>query len=76
MGPSNALTASLLERTGAGTINPPTDLTVPQLASIREATDIPLDIYVESPDNFGGFLRHYEVCIPQKIKSCSPVYVS
>jgi hypothetical protein len=73
MGPSNALTASLLERTGAGTINPPTDLTVPQLASIREATDIPLDIYVESPDNFGGFLRHYEV--PQMIKSCSPVYV-
>ena len=73
MGPPNALTASLLERTGAGTINPPTDLTIPQLASIREATDVPLDIYVEAPDNFGGFVRHYEV--PQMVRSCSPMYI-
>ena len=73
MGPSNALTASLLERHGAGTLNPPTDLTVPQLAAIREATDAPLDVYVEAPDNFGGFVRHYEV--PGMIKSCSPMYV-
>ena len=34
---------------------------VPQLAAIREACDAPLDIYVEAPDNFGGFVRHYEV---------------
>jgi len=73
MGPPNALTAALLERTGAGTINPPTDLTVPQLAAIREASNVPLDIYVEAPDNFGGFVRHYEV--PQMVRSCSPMYV-
>ena len=73
MGPPNALTASLLEQKGAGTLNPPTDLTVPQLAAIRAATDVPLDIYVEAPDNFGGFVRHYEV--PQMVKSCSPMYI-
>jgi hypothetical protein len=73
MGPPNALAASLLEKNGAGTINPPTDLTVPQLASMRQAIDVPLDIYVESPDNFGGFVRSYEV--PQMIRSCSPMNV-
>ena len=73
MGPPNALSAALLEKTGAGTINPPTDLTVPQLAAIREATDVPMDIYVEAPDNFGGFVRSYEV--PQMVRSCSPMYI-
>ena len=73
MGPPNALTARLLENHGAGTLNPPTDLTVPQLAAIREAVDAPMDVYVEAPDNFGGFVRYYEV--PAMIKACSPMYV-
>lgn len=73
MGPPNAIAASLLEQHGAGTINPPTDLTVPQLGAIRDAVDVPLDVYVEAPDNFGGFVRFYEV--PAMVRALSPMYV-
>jgi hypothetical protein len=31
------------------------------LAAIRAAIDAPIDLYVEAPDNIGGFIRHYEV---------------
>ena len=34
---------------------------------------LPLDIYVEAPDDFGGFIRYYE--IPQLVRVASPVYV-
>jgi hypothetical protein len=43
------------------------------LASIRQAVTIPLDFYVESPDNFGGFIRHFE--IPEFIRVLAPLYV-
>jgi hypothetical protein len=35
--------------------------------------DLPLDIYVEAPDDFGGFVRHYEV--PEMIRVAAPMYV-
>lgn len=71
--PSNPATAKLLENLGAGTLNVATDLTLPQLAAIRQAVDIPLDIYIEAPDNTGGFVRHYEV--GEIVRCCAPVYV-
>jgi len=58
---------------GAGTYNVPTDLDLPKLAAIRAAVDIPLDIYVEVPDGFGGFIRHYE--IGEIVRLMAPVYV-
>ena len=73
MGPPNPATASLLEKLGASTLNPPTDLTVPQLSSIRSAVDVPLDVYVEAPDNFGGYVRHMEV--PAMVRALAPMYV-
>ena len=73
MGPPNPATARLLENLGASTLNPPTDLTVPQLSSIRSAVDVPLDVYVEAPDNFGGYVRHMEV--PAMVKALAPMYV-
>ncbi len=73
MGAANAASVRLVEKLGAGTYNPPTDLSLPQLAAIRAAISIPLDVYVEAPDNFGGFVRHYEV--PELIRVASPVYV-
>ncbi len=73
MGASNPISVKLLEELGAGTYNVPTDLTLPQMAAIRAAIDIPLDVYVEAPDDFGGFLRHYEV--PELIRVAAPVYV-
>lgn len=73
IGPSNPAHARVLEDLGATTLNPPTDLTVPQLAGLRRATSTPLDIYVEAPDNFGGFVRHFEV--PDMVRCCAPMYV-
>jgi len=58
---------------GAGTYNVPTDLTLPQLAAIRQAVSLPLDIYVEVPDDFGGFVRHCE--IPEMVRVAAPIYV-
>ncbi len=43
------------------------------LAAIRQHCDVPLDVYVEVPDGFGGFVRHYE--IPALIQAVAPVYV-
>ncbi len=73
MGAANPISVKLLEDLGAGTYNVPTDLTLPQLAAIRAAIDIPLDVYVEAPDDFGGFVRHYEV--PEMIRVAAPMYV-
>jgi hypothetical protein len=73
MGAANPLAIRLLEQLGAGTYNTPTDLSLPQLAAIRQVVDLPLDIYVEAPDDFGGFVRHYEV--PEMIRVAAPMYV-
>ena len=73
MGAANPISVKLLEDLGAGTYNVPTDLTLPQLAAIRAVVDLPLDIYVEAPDDFGGFVRHYEV--PEMIRVAAPMYV-
>ncbi len=73
MGAANPISVKLLQDLGAGTYNVPTDLTLPQLAAIRAAIDIPLDVYVEAPDDFGGFVRHYQV--PEMIRVAAPMYV-
>lgn len=73
MGSANPASLKLLERLGAGTLNVPTDLSLAQLAAIRQATVLPLDIYVEAPDDVGGFIRHYE--IPELIRVAAPVYI-
>jgi hypothetical protein len=70
---ANPSTARILEDLGANTLNLPTDLTLAQTAAIRAAVDIPLDIYVESPDNIGGFVRHYEVA--EIVRIAAPVYL-
>jgi hypothetical protein len=73
MAPCNPASAKLLEDLGATTINIPSDLTMPQIASIRAAIDAPIDFYVEAPDNIGGFIRHFE--IPEIIRVAAPVYL-
>jgi hypothetical protein len=70
---ANPSAARVVTRLGAGTLNLPTDLTVSQMAAIRAATDLPLDIYIESADEFGGFLRYNE--LPDIIRVASPVYL-
>jgi Collagenase and related proteases len=73
MGACNPVSIALMEKIGAGTFNVPTDLTLPRLSAIRQAVEMPLDIYVEAPDDFGGFVRHYE--IPEIVRVASPVYI-
>lgn len=70
---TNPVAVKILEDFGAGTFNVSSDLPLPLLASIRQAVSIPLDLYVETPDPFGGFIRHFEV--PEFIRVLSPVYV-
>lgn len=69
---ANAATARVFADLGADTLNLPTDLTVAQIAAIRSTTALPLDIYIEAPDNLGGFVRHYE--LPRVIEVAAPVY--
>jgi hypothetical protein len=70
---ANAAAVKAMEDLGADTYNVPTDLSLAQLAAIRAATYLPLDVYVEVPDDFGGFVRHYE--IPNLVRVASPVVV-
>ncbi|HZG16234.1 MAG TPA: U32 family peptidase [Candidatus Bathyarchaeia archaeon] len=73
MAQANPVSIRLMQEIGAGTYNVPTDLTLARLAAIRQAVDIPIDIYVEAPDDIGGFIRHYE--IPEIIRVAAPVYI-
>ncbi len=73
MAPCNPASARLLQDLGANTINIPSDLTIPQIAGIRQAIDAPIDFYIEAPDNIGGFIRYYE--IPEIIRVAAPVYL-
>lgn len=73
MGSANPAAIKLMEQLGANTYNVPTDLTLAQLAAIRAAVDIPLDIYVEAPDDIGGFVRLYEIA--EIVRVAAPVYI-
>lgn len=55
--PSNPLTMRLLVELGADTVNVPGDISLGELAEMRAATDVPIDLYVETPDAMGGVVR-------------------
>jgi Peptidase family U32 len=70
---ANPPAARALVRLGASTINLPTDLSLAQIAAIRAVVDCPLDVYVEAPDNVGGFVRLHE--LPELVRVAAPIYV-
>lgn len=70
---TNPVTAKLLVELGADTINVPSSLSIEKLYELRQAVDVPFDLYVETPDTLGGFVRYYEV--PEMIRVLSPVYL-
>lgn len=72
-GAGNPASAKLFESIGLDSFNPVRDLSIPMIASIREAINIPIDIHTENPKSTGGFIRHYEV--PEIIKVATPVYL-
>ncbi len=44
-----------------------------EIAAIRAAVDVPLDVYVECPDNLGGIVRYHE--LPDLVRVAAPVYL-
>lgn len=70
---ANPATARVLEDLGVSTINLPTDLALAQIAAIRAAVDVPLDVYVEGADDFGGTVRYYEV--PELVRTAAPIHL-
>jgi hypothetical protein len=70
---ANPATARVLVGLGANTLNVVTDLSPADVAAIRAAVDVPIDLYIEAPDDAGGFVRLYE--LPELIRVAAPVYV-
>jgi hypothetical protein len=70
---ANPATAMLYDRLGANTINVATDLTIGMLADMRAVTQLPLDLYIEAPDDLGGFVRTYDV--PEIVRAAAPVHL-
>lgn len=56
----SAAGAKVIESMGANTMNPSSDVSLPILASIRKAVDLPIDVYIINLDSFGGMFRAYE----------------
>jgi hypothetical protein len=73
LAPSNPLSLKQLERLGGSTVNIPSDVTLGQLAELRSATSIPLDLYVEAPDAMGGVVRGQETA--DLVRVAAPMYV-
>jgi hypothetical protein len=71
-GHANAAGARLLESLGAGSFNPPADLSLPQFASLRQTTKIPMDVHIMLTESFGGFTRIAEG--PEMTRLCAPCY--
>jgi hypothetical protein len=71
-GHASAAGGKVLQELGASTFNPIGDLSLPQLASIRQAIDIPLDLHIYLSDSFGGFNRFYEGA--EMARLCAPCY--
>lgn len=70
--PSNPATLQLLERCGATTVNLPSDLTHADIAEMRAASTLPLDLYLETPDALGGVVRSQE--IGEIVRAGAPLY--
>jgi len=73
LAPSNPLSFRQLEELGGSTINVPSDLTLGQLAEMRAASQVPIDLYVETPDAMGGVVRGHEAA--ELISAAAPMYV-
>jgi hypothetical protein len=71
--PSNPVSLRQLESPGASTVNVPSDVTLGQLAEMRAAASVPIDLYVEAPDALGGVVRGHEAA--DLIAVAAPMYV-
>lgn len=72
-GHGNPASFKLLEELGADSINPVRDLSLPMIAALRAAIEVPLDVHVDNPKTSGGFVRFYEA--PEMVRVGSPIYL-
>ncbi|NLA47074.1 MAG: peptidase [Firmicutes bacterium] len=70
-GHGNPASFKLLEKLGANSINPVRDMTLPMVAALRAAVDVPLDVHTDNPPASGGFIRFYEA--PEMVRVGSPI---
>jgi hypothetical protein len=70
---ANGPTAALYEKAGATSLNVSTDLPLSALGEIRAVTSVPIDMYIEVPDDQGGHVRFYDV--PEVVRVAAPVYL-
>ena len=68
----SAAGAKLVASMGANSMNPSSDVSLPILGGIRQAVDIPLDVYMIIVDAFGGMFRAYEG--PEIARLAAPCY--
>lgn len=57
---ANPASIRILQDLGADSVNPVGDLSRPMLAAIRHSIDIPLDVWAETFESFGGMNRLWE----------------
>lgn len=73
IGPVNPTAFQVIAALGGDSINVPSDLTVAQCAELRAASNAALDMYIEAPDDIGGFVRMYEAA--ELIRVAAPIYL-
>ncbi|MFD3531402.1 hypothetical protein [Streptomyces sp. NPDC058664] len=73
IGPVNPASYAVYERLGADSVNVPSDLTLDHLTGIRRVSAAPMDMYIEAPDDLGGYVRMYEVA--ELIRRGAPLYL-
>jgi hypothetical protein len=59
-GHANPASIKILQELGADSVNPVGDLSRPMLGAIRRAVDVPLDVWAETFESFGGMNRLWE----------------
>ncbi|MEV0255783.1 hypothetical protein AB0H82_16170 [Streptomyces sp. NPDC050732] len=73
IGPVNPAAYAVYEQLGADSLNVPSDLTLAHLTEIRRVSGAPMDMYVEAPDDLGGYIRMYEIA--ELIRRGAPLYL-
>jgi hypothetical protein len=73
VGPVNPLGLQVTAGLGGDSINVPSDLTLEHLAELRAASPATIDMYVEAPDDIGGFVRLYDA--NELIRVAAPIYL-
>ncbi|MBD0741280.1 hypothetical protein [Streptomyces sp. CBMA152] len=73
VGPVNPASVAVYEHLGADSVNVPSDLTLTHFTEIRRVSRVPLDLYVEAPDDLGGYVRMYEAA--ELIRRAAPLYL-